>query len=75
MTMMEENPVLWAENLDVYQKKTRVLSEVNFSIQKGELVYLIGKTGAGKSSLLRTLYADIPVRSGQVHVAGYALAT
>ena len=32
MTMMEENPVLWAENLDVYQKKTRVLSEVNFSI-------------------------------------------
>ena len=75
MTMMEENPVLWAENLDVYQKKTRVLSEVNFSIQKGELVYLIGKTGAGKSSLLRTLYADIPVRSGQVHVAGYDLAT
>lgn len=75
MTMMEENPVLWAENLDVYQKKTRVLSEVNFSISKGELVYLIGKTGAGKSSLLRTLYADIPVRSGQAHVAGYDLAS
>lgn len=73
--MMEENPVLWAENLDVYQKKTRVLSEVNFSINKGELVYLIGKTGAGKSSLLRTLYADIPVRSGQARVAGYNLAT
>lgn len=73
--MMEENPVLWAENLDVYQKKTRVLSEVNFSISKGELVYLIGKTGAGKSSLLRTLYADIPVRSGQAHVAGYDLAS
>lgn len=75
MTMMEENPVLWVENLDVYQKKTRVLSEVNFSINKGELVYLIGKTGAGKSSLLRTLYADIPVRSGQARVAGYNLAT
>lgn len=75
MTTMEENPVLWAENLDVYQKKTRVLSEVNFSISKGELVYLIGKTGAGKSSLLRTLYADIPVRSGQAHVAGYNLAS
>lgn len=73
--MMEENPVLWVENLDVYQKKTRVLSEVNFSINKGELVYLIGKTGAGKSSLLRTLYADIPVRSGQARVAGYNLAT
>lgn len=75
MTTMEENPVLGAENLDVYQKKTRVLSEVNFSISKGELVYLIGKTGAGKSSLLRTLYADIPVRSGQAHVAGYDLAS
>ncbi|MDE5575643.1 MAG: ATP-binding cassette domain-containing protein [Bacteroidales bacterium] len=72
---MEANPVLWAENLDVYQKKTRVLSEVNFSISKGELVYLIGKTGAGKSSLLRTLYADIPVRSGRARVAGYDLAT
>ncbi len=75
MTTMEANPVLWAENLDVYQKKTRVLSEVNFSISKGELVYLIGKTGAGKSSLLRTLYADIPVRSGRARVAGYDLAT
>lgn len=74
MANMEKNPVLWADNLDVYQKKTRVLSGVSFSIDKGEFVYLIGKTGAGKSSLLRTLYADIPVRSGQVHVAGYDLA-
>lgn len=70
----DQTPVLWAENLDVYQRKTRVLSEVNFSLSKGHFVYLIGKTGSGKSSLLRTLYADIPVRAGQVHVAGYDLA-
>lgn len=75
MAAIEQNPVLWVENLDVYQKKARVLSEVSFSINKGEFFYLIGKTGAGKSSLLRTLYADIPVRAGQVHVAGYNLAT
>ncbi|MCM1168408.1 MAG: ATP-binding cassette domain-containing protein [Bacteroides sp.] len=71
---MEATPVVWARDLDVYQKRTRVLSEVNLSINKGEFVYLIGKTGAGKSSLLRTLYADIPVRSGQARVAGYDLA-
>lgn len=70
----EETPVVWAANLDIYQKKTRVLSGVNLSISKGEFVYLIGKTGAGKSSLLRTLYADIPVRTGQARVAGYDLA-
>lgn len=70
----EETPVVWAANLDIYQKKTRVLSGVNLSISKGEFVYLIGKTGAGKSSLLRTLYADIPVRAGQARVAGYDLA-
>lgn len=70
----EETPVVWAANLDIYQKKTRVLSGVDLSISKGEFVYLIGKTGAGKSSLLRTLYADIPVRAGQARVAGYDLA-
>lgn len=70
----EETPVVWADNLDVYQKKTRVLAGVNLSINRGEFVYLIGKTGAGKSSLLRTLYADIPVRAGQARVAGYDLA-
>lgn len=70
----EETPVVWADNLDVYQKKTRVLSGVNLSINRGEFVYLIGKTGAGKSSLLRTLYADIPVRAGKARVAGYDLA-
>lgn len=62
-------------NLDVYQKHTRVLSGVDMELKKGEFVYLIGKTGAGKSSLLRTLYADIPVRSGEACVAGYDLAT
>ncbi len=71
----DNNPVLWAKNLDVYQKQARVLSGVDFSLRKGEFVYLIGKTGSGKSSLLRTLYADIPVKAGEANVAGYDLAS
>lgn len=51
-----------------------VLSEVNFEIAKGEFVYLIGRTGSGKSSLLKTLYADLPLLLGQAEVTGYSLA-
>jgi cell division transport system ATP-binding protein len=46
---------------------------VNIEIHPGEFIYLIGKTGTGKSSLLRTLYADIPVKEGHAEVAGYNL--
>ena len=48
-------------------------SEVDFSINKGEFVYLIGKTGSGKSSLLKTLYGELPLRDGTGNVAGYDL--
>lgn len=69
-----ENAVITTQNLDVYQKKSRVLSDVNLVIRPGDFFYLIGKTGTGKSSLLRTLYADLPVVSGQAQVAGFDLA-
>lgn len=72
---MSGDTVIRICNLDVYQKRTRVLAGVDMELKKGEFVYLIGKTGAGKSSLLRTLYADIPVRSGEACVAGYDLGT
>lgn len=71
---LSENAVVWTRNLDIYQRNTRVLADVNLQITQGDFVYLIGKTGTGKSSLLRTLYADIPVVSGQARVAGYDLA-
>ncbi len=61
------------KDLSVYQKDKLILSDVNVSIQQGEFVYLIGKTGTGKSSLLRTLYADIPVGEGIAVVAGFDL--
>lgn len=57
----------------IYQKNILILSDVNLTIDKGEFVYLIGKTGAGKSSLLKTLYADLPLVEGSAEVVGYNL--
>lgn len=65
--------ILQVRDTHVYQKQTKILKNVNFSIKKGEFVYLIGRTGSGKSSLLKTLYADLPVRKGSVEVAGFQL--
>lgn len=61
------------QNLSIYQNDTLILSDVNIEIERGEFVYLIGKTGTGKSSLLRTLYADLPVSSGEAIIAGIDL--
>ena len=60
-------------NATIYQRDNIILSDVTFSIGKGEFVYLIGKTGSGKSSLLRTLYAELPADEGIVNVAGFDL--
>ena len=60
-------------NATIYQRDNIILSNVTFSIGKGEFVYLIGKTGSGKSSLLKTLYAELPSDEGIVNVAGFDL--
>lgn len=67
------NEVITLTNADIYQKDSLVLSDVNFSIKEGEFVYLIGKTGSGKSSLLKTLYADLWLEKGTGTVAGFQL--
>ena len=54
-----EKPVLHLENADIYQRDNLVLSKVNLTINKGDFYYLIGKTGIGKSSLMKTLYGDL----------------
>lgn len=67
-----ENVVL-LENANIYQKKNLILTDVNLHVNKNEFVYLIGKTGSGKSSLLRVLFGDIKLTQGNGHVAGYDL--
>ena len=71
--MLSQEPVLTLDHADIYQGKKLVLGDVSFQINNGEFVYLIGRTGSGKSSLLKTLYADLWLHHGKGHVAGYSL--
>ncbi|SDD18910.1 cell division transport system ATP-binding protein [Algoriphagus faecimaris] len=65
--------VLKVDQATIFQGVDPVLSNVSFSVEQHEFVFLIGKTGSGKSSLLKTLYADLPLRSGTVEIAGFDL--
>ena len=67
--------ILQLHNAAIYQEETAVLDQVNLTIEKGEFVYLIGKTGSGKSSLMKTLYADLDLREGNGHIVDYDLRT
>ncbi len=70
---MANKPIIDLENASIYQGDSLVLSDVNLQIGSGEFVYLIGKTGSGKSSLLKTLYGELPAKEGKVMVADYDL--
>jgi len=67
--------IIELKNVNIYQGQSLILSDVNISIEKGEFVYLVGKTGTGKSSLLKTLYGDLELTSGEGWVAGHDLKT
>ena len=66
----QNQPILQLENLTISHENGILLSGVNLSMQEGEFVYLIGKSGAGKTSLLRSLYADFPIENGIAKVCG-----
>ncbi len=66
-------PIVELKNVKIYQGDSLILSDVNISVNKGEFVYLVGKTGTGKSSLLKTLYGDLELREGEGKVVGYDL--
>lgn len=72
MEELENNNIINFSNANISQGKT-VLSDVNLKVDKGEFIYLIGKTGTGKSSLLKTIYADLPLKEGSANVCGYEL--
>jgi cell division transport system ATP-binding protein len=65
--------VVQLENVNIYQSGNLILQAVNFEVKKGEFVYLVGKTGTGKSSLLKTLYGEITLTEGQGKVVGFDL--
>lgn len=65
--------VLFLENADIYQRDNLVLSKVNLTINKGDFFYLIGKTGSGKSSLMKTLYGDLQLQRGTGNIVGFDL--
>ena len=74
---MDENSTLLIDvkDLSVYQENKQILKNVNLRVDVGEFVYLIGKVGSGKSSLLKTLYCELPMNAGEANVVGYDIKT
>ncbi|MBE2247376.1 MAG: ATP-binding cassette domain-containing protein [Candidatus Competibacteraceae bacterium] len=70
---MEQNIVIRFSDVSVLQAKNLVLRKVSFQVCKGEFVYLIGRTGSGKSSLMKTMYAELPLAEGQADIVGFDL--
>src|SRR5210317_1684613 len=67
------NPILKLKDASIFQGDSLVLSNVNVDVNKGDFVYLIGKTGTGKSSFMKTLYGDLPLTKGEGSIVGYDL--
>jgi cell division transport system ATP-binding protein len=66
-------PIVELKNVNIYQSVTLILGNVNIVVNKAEFVYLVGKTGTGKSSLLKTMYGDLTMKEGEGTVAGFNL--
>ncbi|MDX9883632.1 MAG: ATP-binding cassette domain-containing protein [Prolixibacteraceae bacterium] len=71
---MEDQNIISIRNADIFQRENLVLANVNFDIEKGSFVYLIGKVGSGKTSLIKTLHAEIPLVNGEITVSGFNLS-
>jgi len=67
--------VLSLKNVTITQGGKTILSDINLEVKHGEFIYIIGKTGSGKSSFMKTLYADLPLNQGEGNIVGYDLVT
>lgn len=67
--------ILELKDVAIFQKESLVLNDVNIKVHQGEFVYLIGKTGSGKSSFMKTLYGDLPLKEGEGHIVDFNLKT
>ena len=74
MQIMSQS-ILSLRNATIFQEGKIILSDVNLEVKQGEFIYIIGKTGSGKSSLLKTLYADLELKEGAGHIVDFDLAT
>ena len=68
-----QNMIVSLQNATIQNENQVVLADINFKVTKGDFVFLIGKTGAGKSSLLKVLYGDLPLSNGMGSILGYDL--
>ncbi|MSP84533.1 MAG: ATP-binding cassette domain-containing protein [Flavobacteriaceae bacterium] len=68
-------PILFLRNVTIYQEEKVILSNINLEVNHGEFIYIIGKTGSGKSSFMKTLYADLPLIEGQASIVDFDLAS
>lgn len=71
MSSFSADPIVQIKDATVFQDERAVLNNITLNIEKGEFVYLVGRTGSGKSSLLKTLYCDLPLQMGNIRIAGY----
>ncbi len=72
---MDNDLIISLENISVFRENILTLSQVTMKVMPGEFIYLIGKTGSGKSSLLKTLYAELPIEDGKAVIAGFDLTS
>lgn len=72
---MSNSPIILLHGVRIFQRENLILDGVDLTVNKGEFLYLIGRTGSGKSSLMRTLYGDLPLKEGEGHVCGFDLSS
>ncbi|HBK72137.1 MAG TPA: phosphonate ABC transporter ATP-binding protein, partial [Flavobacteriaceae bacterium] len=73
--MGNTTPILYLKDTSIFQQESLILSDISLDLYEGDFMYIIGKTGSGKSSLMKTLYGDLPLLKGEGNIVGFDLKT